>query len=128
MRCCLIQINVPNTISLARTGRTPVASVVVDLVAAVPVALAAIRSRASTSAVSEMAEVDSPASSKISSEEAVPVAVSKALVSAVLVVSEVSAEEPTPAMVLVLISELVAAVAAAIAAAAARVPEPIRAR
>ena len=83
-----------------------------------------IHSRASTSAVSEMAEVDSPASSKISSEEAVPVAVSKALVSEALVASEVSAEEPTPAMVLVLISELVAAVAAA----AARVPEPTRAR
>ena len=83
-----------------------------------------ILSRASTSAVSEMAEVDSPASSKISSEEAVPVAVSKALVLAALVVSVASAEEPTPAMVLVLILEL----AAAVAAAAARVPEPIRAR
>ena len=94
-----------------------------------------ILSRASTSAVSEMAEVDSPASSKISSEEAVPVAVSKALVSAALAevpvalaVSEVSAEEPTPAMVLVLISELAAAVAAATAAVAVRVPEPIQAR
>ena len=87
-----------------------------------------ILSRASTSAVSEMAEVDSPASSKISSVEAVPVAVSKTLVSAALVASEVSAEEPTPAMVLVLISELAAAVVAVTAAAAARVPEPTQAR
>ena len=104
----------------------PVASVVAASVVE-PVVLAEpeeILSRASTSAVSEMAEADSPASSKISSEEAVPVAVSKALVSAALVASEVSAEEPTPAMVLVLISEL----AAAVAAAAARVPEPIQAR
>ena len=87
-----------------------------------------ILSRASTSAVSEMAEADSPASSKISSEEAVPVAVSKALVSAALVDSEVSAEESTPARVLVLISELAALVVAAIVAVAVRVPEPTMAR
>ena len=85
-------------------------------------------SRASTSAVSEMVEADSPASSKISSAEAVPVAVSKVLVSAALVASAGLAEEPMLAMALVLISELAAAVAAAIAAAAARVPEPIQAR
>ena len=119
-------ISAPNTISLAKTGRTPVALVVAASVVE-PVVLEEpeeILLRASTSAVSEMVEVDSPASSKISSEEAVPVAVSKALVSAALAASEVSAEEPTPAMVLVLISELVAATAAA----AARVPEPTMAR
>ena len=130
MRCCQIQINVPNTISLARTGRTPVASVVVASVVE-PVVLEEpeeILLRASTSAVSEMAEADSPASSKISLAVVVPVAVSKVQVLAALVASEVSAEEPTPAMVLVLISELAAAVAAATAAAVARVPEPIQAR
>ena len=133
MRCCQIQINVPNTISLARTGRTPVASVVVDLVAAVPVALAAIRLRASTSAVSEVAEVDSPASSKISLAAAVPAAARAVLVSgaseaelelAALVALAVSVE-PMPVMAQVLTSVLAVATAAA---AVSKVLEPTMAK
>ena len=108
----------------------PVASALADSVVepAVPVVLEAILSRVSTSAVSEMVEADSPASSKISSEEAVPVAVSKVLVSAALVASAGLEEEPMPAMALVLISELAAAVVAATVAVAVRVPEPTMAR
>ena len=117
----------------------PVASVLADSVVepAVPVVLEAILSRVSTSAVSEVVEADSPASSKISSAAVVPVAVSKALVSAALaalaevperVVSAALAEEPMLAMALVLISELAAVVVAAIVAVAVRVPEPTMAR
>ena len=104
----------------------PVASVLADseVEPVVPAELEAILSRVSTSAVSEMVEADSPVSSKISSEEAVPVAVSKVLASAALVASAGLAEEPMPAMALVLISEL----AAAVVAAAARVLEPTMAR
>ena len=108
----------------------PVASVLADSVVepAVPVVLEAILSRVSTSAVSEMVEADSPVSSKISSAAAVPVAASKALVSAALVVSAALAEEPMLAMALVLISELAAVVVAVIVAVAVRVPEPTMAR
>ena len=105
----------------------PVASVLADSVVepAVPVVLEAILSRVSTSAVSEVVEADSPASSKISSAAVVPVAASKALVSAALAAS---AEEPMLARALVLISELAAVVVAAIVAVAVRVPEPTMAR
>ena len=108
----------------------PVASVLADSVVepAVPVVLEAILSKVSTSAVSEVVEADSPASSKISSAAAVPVAASKVLVSAALADSAALAEEPMLAMALVLISELAAVVVAAIVAVAVRVPEPTMAR
>ena len=127
MRCCLILINVPSTISLARIGRTPVASAVVDLVAAVLVVLAAILSKALTSVVSEVVEVDSPASSKISLAVAVPAAARAELVSAALVALAVSVElvEPMPVMAQELTSVLAVATAAA---AVSKVLEPIMAR
>ena len=100
---------------------------------AVPVALAAIRLRASTSAVSEVAEVDSPASSKISLAAAVPAAARAVLVSGaseaelelVALAALAVSVEPMPVMAQVLTSVLAVATAAA---AVSKVLEPTMAK